>query len=179
MFGRKRYLCTRAADALRVEKVSALCEGTFLCIKERIGRLFPLAIGLIVVAGCATPHAAVAVSSAPTSLANGQSIYQTGKDLSGAQIVAQTPPLLRSCAACHRADGSGGVHLSGGAVSADLRHAALVTNQKRPYTMSLLERAISTGIDNTGAPLNTVMPRWKLSKQNLHDVASYVLTTLK
>jgi len=43
----------------------------------------------------------------------------------------------------------------------------------------LLERAISTGIDNTGAPLNPVMPRWQLSKQDLHAVAYYVLTEFK
>jgi mono/diheme cytochrome c family protein len=38
---------------------------------------------------------------------------------------------------------------------------------------------ISTGIDNEGQPLNPVMPHWKLSPQDLHDVAEYVLTQLK
>ncbi len=71
------------------------------------------------------------------------------------------------------------MHLPGGAVSADLRHAALVTSQQHPYTLALLERAISTGIDDDGKPLNPVMPRWKLSKQDLHDVAYYVLHDLK
>jgi len=71
------------------------------------------------------------------------------------------------------------VHLPGGAVSADLRYKALVTGQKPPYTLALLERAISTGIDNTGQPLSPVMPRWRLSKSDLHDVAYYVLTKLK
>ncbi len=99
-------------------------------------------------------------------------------DDNGAQIVAAQPPLFRSCAACHRADGSGGVHLPKGAVSADLRHAALVTHQKWPYTQASLERAIATGIDNTDAPLNAVMPRWRLSKRDLHDVAYYVFTGL-
>ena len=86
---------------------------------------------------------------------------------------------MASCAACHRADGAGGVHLPGGAVSADLRHAALVTHQKPPYTLALLERAISRGVDNTGQRLNMVMPRWTMSKRDLHDVAQYVLTQLK
>ena len=35
---------------------------------------------------------------------------------------------------------------------------------------------ISTGIDNQGEKLNAVMPRWKLSQRDLHDVAAYVLT---
>ena len=61
-------------------------------------------------------------------------------------------------------------------MSAVLRHAALVTHQKPPYTLALLERAISKGIDNTGQPLNHVMPHWHLSARDLHDVAQYVLT---
>jgi mono/diheme cytochrome c family protein len=103
----------------------------------------------------------------------------TGRDAQGAHIAAVPAALMPNCAACHRANGSGGVHLPGGAVSADLRHAALVTQQKPPYTLSLLERAISKGVDNTGHPLNRVMPRWHLSARDLHDVAQYVLAALK
>lgn len=110
---------------------------------------------------------------------NGQSIFQTGIDSDGQRITAAKPPLRPSCAACHGADGAGGVHLPGGAVSADLRHSALVVGQKHPYTLALLERAITTGIDNDGQPLNPVMPRWRLSTRDLHDVATYVLTQLK
>lgn len=95
------------------------------------------------------------------------------------QIVAQHRPLFPSCAACHRPNGAGGVHLPGGAVSADLRYRALVGGQSHPYTLHLLERAIATGIDNNGQPLNHVMPRWTLSKRDLHDVAYYVLTKIK
>jgi mono/diheme cytochrome c family protein len=111
-------------------------------------------------------------------LANGRSIFQTGKDQEGIQIVASPPPLFDSCAACHQSDGAGGLHLPGGAISADLRPSALVLQQTRPYTLALLERAISTGIDNQGVPLSPVMPRWRLSKQDLDDVALYVLVGL-
>ena len=69
--------------------------------------------------------------------------------------------------------------LPGGAVSADLRPGALVAGQKHPYTLRLLERAISTGVDNEGQPLNRVMPHWKLSQRDLGDVARYVLSGLK
>jgi len=75
--------------------------------------------------------------------------------------------------------GAGGVHFPDGAVSADLRYAALVTHQKPPYTIALLERAVSAGIDNDGDKLDPVMPRWVLSQRDLHDVAYYVLTQLK
>ena len=71
------------------------------------------------------------------------------------------------------------MHLPAGAVSADLRHKALVTDQHPPYTVTLLERAISTGVDNQGAKLNPVMPRWRMSKSDLHDVALYVYNRMK
>ncbi len=114
-----------------------------------------------------------------SSLDNGRSIFLEGKDSDGVTIAAATPPLRPYCAACHGANGAGGVHFPDGAVSADLRHAALVTQQRHPYTLALLERAISTGIDNDGKPLDPVMPRWRLSARDLHDVAWYVLTQLK
>jgi mono/diheme cytochrome c family protein len=120
----------------------------------------------------------VVAASAASALDNGRAIYQTGKDLSGVQIVANPPAMYPTCAACHQSDGSGGKHLPGGAVSADLRHAALITQQKPPYTLAFLERAISTGVDSQGHALNAVMPRWRLSKQDLHDVSLYVLQGL-
>jgi hypothetical protein len=64
-------------------------------------------------------------------------------------------------------------------VSADLRYKGLVIEQKHPYTLALLERAISTGVDNEGKPLDRVMPRWRMSKRDLHDVAQFVMLKLK
>ena len=112
------------------------------------------------------------------SQANGKAIFQTGKDIDGVQITAMNPPLMQYCAACHGVSGSGGMKFPDGAVSADLRHKALVTDQHTPYTPLLLERAISSGIDNEGKPLDPVMPRWKLSERDLHDIAAYVFADL-
>jgi len=114
-----------------------------------------------------------------SSIANGRAIFDTGRDLDGAKIVAQPLPAFNSCELCHRADGSGGRRFADGAVSADLRHEALVVQQKHPYDLALLERAISTGVDNEGKPLDKVMPHWRLSKRDLNDVAQYVLFGLK
>ncbi|HYK54620.1 MAG TPA: c-type cytochrome [Candidatus Eremiobacteraceae bacterium] len=111
--------------------------------------------------------------------ANGRAIFDTGKDLDGVKIVAQPAPAFNSCEACHRANGSGGRHFSDGAISADLRHRALVMEQAHPYDLALIERAISTGIDNEGKPLDKVMPHWRMSERDLHDVAQYVLDDLK
>ena len=119
-------------------------------------------------------RAAAAPSRARES--NGQMIFLTGKNGAGHPITAAKAPLAASCAACHHANGAGGLTFPGGAVSADLRHGALVTKQKHPYTLALLERAIAKGIDNENTPLDAVMPRWKLSPRDLHDVAAYVMT---
>ncbi len=109
-----------------------------------------------------------------SAVANGRQIFLEGKDSAGVAITAATPPLRPYCAACHGTNGAGGVHFPDGAVSADLRYRALVTEQRHPYTLALLERAISTGIDNDGKPLDPVMPRWRLNARDLHDVAWYV-----
>ena len=138
------------------------------------------AIAVAMVIGCTAQHRQAVASPGPTdsALANGLAIFQAGRDLAGERIVAQTTPLRGNCAACHRADGSGGMRFPGGVSSADLRHAALVIQQKHPYNLALLERAISTGVDNEGKPLDKVMPRWRLSQRDLHDVADYVLRKL-
>jgi mono/diheme cytochrome c family protein len=130
-------------------------------------------------AGAFAASVLTAVASPATSIANGRAIFQTGRDLAGTPIRAEHQPLRPSCAACHRANGAGGVKLPGGAVSADLRHASLVTKQRHPYTLASLERTITSGVDNDGHELDPVMPRWRLSKTDLHDVAEYVLTQLK
>ncbi len=120
----------------------------------------------------------VAPACSGGSIANGRAIFMSGKDSDGVQIVAQPPALYGRCAACHGPSGAGGMRFPDGAVSADLRHAALSAGT-HPYTLALLERAISTGIDNDDKPLDLVMPRWKLSRRDLHDVAEFVLTELK
>jgi mono/diheme cytochrome c family protein len=156
-----------------------------LVLRQRIA----VAIGtsLLISTGCSgnaqkSIAAQEAIASLPpksASIANGRSIFHTGRDINGVRISAQRPPLRQSCEACHRPSGAGGVRLPDGAVSADLRYSSLVTGQKHPYTLALLERAISIGIDNEGKHLDPVMPRWKLSQRDLHDVAAYVLTQLK
>ena len=134
---------------------------------------------VILAAVFAASLAAAVAATPPNANANGKSIFQIGRDLTGTNVGAAQKPPVPACAACHHVDGSGGMKIGRNVVSADLRHANLVTHQKHPYTQALLERAISTGIDSDGKKLDAAMPRWKLSKRDLHDVAQYVLTQLK
>ncbi|HKW44971.1 MAG TPA: c-type cytochrome [Candidatus Eremiobacteraceae bacterium] len=144
-------------------------------------RMLVVAAAAALISGCSGQHrtASTTQSHVYSSLANGRAIFQTGRDFDGVQIQAKSHPLFNNCEACHRADGSGGRHFSDGATSADLRFQALVVQQKHPYDITSLERAISTGIDNEGKPLDPVMPRWKLSARDLHDIALYVHLKLK
>lgn len=122
-----------------------------------------------------------AASPAPSAdpYANGRAIFTTGRDLQGNRITASPAPRMHACMDCHRANGAGGLKFPENVVSADLRRHALIEDQKHPYTIPLLMRAISTGTDNEGQKLSPVMPRWRMSARDLHDVASYVYNRLK
>ena len=158
--------------------VLLLAVATSACSSHNLGSTAS-STATIIAASAATAPAKTAQSTNAAAIANGRAIFLRGIDASGARIVAKPPAQRPSCAACHMPTGAGGVHFPDGAVSADLRHAALVTRQKPPYTIALLERAVSAGIDNDGDKLDPAMPRWALSQRNLHDVVYYVLTQLK
>ena len=139
-------------------------------------------LGAVLMVGCSSnaprTTAASSVTAGPSTAAsgdNGRTIFQYGKDSTGRPIVAATKPLYATCAACHHPNGEGGMHFPDGAVSADLRNKALMST-KPTYSLALLERAISTGIDNQNKKLDPVMPHWKLSPRDLHDVAVYVMS---
>jgi len=132
------------------------------------------------------------------ALENGRSIFYTGKDLAGVRIHGPDPlRAYQSCAVCHQPTGVGGVRLPDGAISAELGpHAHMRDNMgvssatnamagmpgmsapAKPWSIADFERAIAHGVDNTGMALSPVMPRWQMSKRDLHDIALYVLTQL-
>ena len=123
------------------------------------------------------------------ALANGRSIFFTNTDVNGTRITTATPSrFYQSCAVCHGPNGAGGVQLADGAVSAKLgSDAHMLDNMSSmssmkgktiPWTIPLFERAISMGVDNNGDRLNPVMPRWVMSKRDLHDIALYVSTQM-
>ncbi|MHB1550021.1 MAG: hypothetical protein ACYDG0_04420 [Vulcanimicrobiaceae bacterium] len=147
----------------------------------------------------------VPASADAAAIANGRSIFFTGKDVNGARITTADPSrFYQSCAVCHGPNGAGGVRLADGAVSARLGpHAHMLdrmgsmssmssmgsmtsmssmgplNGETTPWTVALFERAISAGVDNNGDTLSPVMPRWKMSKRDLHDISLYVLTQIR
>lgn len=43
-----------------------------------------------------------------------------------------------------------------------------------PYTEEALKRAITRGIDPGGQPLDELMPRWRMSEQDLADLVDFI-----
>ncbi|HPH12823.1 MAG TPA: c-type cytochrome [Burkholderiaceae bacterium] len=127
----------------------------------------------------------------------GQRIYREGKDGAGQPLMAfaaaQTPlsGSAVACAACHRRSGYGTSEgqfnirpITGPAlfqeqtlpVRSPRIKAQLGTRLRPPYTEALLARAIRTGIDSSGKPLDPVMPRYPMNDDDVKSVSAYLAT---
>lgn len=146
----------------------------------------------------ATP-VATAAPTAPTppltgNVAAGQQIYQAGVGPQGQSIPrsAVTFPGMMSgsgmmasagCAACHGPQGQG---FSTPAFTApNITYANLTnpTGMREPsgsrgptYTDAAIARAVTTGIDAEGQPLDQTMPRWQLTQREMADLLAYLRT---
>lgn len=121
--------------------------------------------------------------SGSTSYASpGARIFLTGVGSDGQAIphtvsrVAQSSLMMGGggCASCHGADGRGGTlrTMSGTAIQApDVTYDALV---KSGFTDATLRRAILSGLDQSGKPLDAAMPRWQMSPVDLGATIAYL-----
>jgi cytochrome c oxidase subunit 2 len=78
------------------------------------------------------------------------------------------------CASCHGAGGRGGTlrTMSGTAIQApDVTYDALV---KSGFTDATIRRAILSGLDDSGNPLDAAMPRWQMSPVDLGATIAYL-----
>ncbi|MDP3103319.1 MAG: cytochrome c [Candidatus Methanoperedens sp.] len=116
---------------------------------------------------------------------NGERIYFTAASSSGKPIVPRIGTTmtsqsgLMSCSSCHHADGRGGPGnmMSGIYSSPNIRYSVL-TGGNPPYTDDLIKRAIIKGVDQQGKTLESPMPVWNMSEEDLNDLMTY-LKTLK
>ncbi len=119
---------------------------------------------------------------------NGERIYATGvSERSGPIPRAGGPMWIRmmggGCAVCHGPDGRGGVPvMMGTAIPPDIRYPALTTGsyepggKATPYTDTLIQRAVTQGLDADGKPLDATMPRWQMSDADFADLLTYLKT---
>src|SRR5215471_8098899 len=117
----------------------------------------------------------------------GRSIYEHGVSFSGNSIEAilaggtRVPASAVACANCHGPRGLG--KPEAGILPSNITWEALTKPYgsshaggrfSPPYTEHFLVRAITMGIDSGGAELNTVMPRFQLTKEDAADLVCYI-----
>ncbi|HYG64141.1 MAG TPA: ABC transporter substrate-binding protein [Thermoanaerobaculia bacterium] len=118
----------------------------------------------------------------------GRTIYRSGVSPRGTPIVAVTaegavelPAASMPCSGCHGRDGRGS--REGGVAPSDLTWGSLTKpyggnhpggRTHPPYTARLLKRAISLGLDPAGNPLHVVMPRYRMSQEDMEDLTAYI-----
>ena len=118
----------------------------------------------------------------------GKEIYVRGTSPSGTDILAylgeaafEVPGSAVTCANCHGLDGHG--KPEGGVTPSNLTWEALTKpygithadgRQHPPYTARGLELAITRGTDPAGNRLQSVMPRYQMSREDLADLVAYV-----
>jgi mono/diheme cytochrome c family protein len=135
----------------------------------------------------ATVTQGIITQPAPTGTytSNGQRIFLTGTSASGNAIYSQGYMMMGRyvvCADCHGTQGKGGavsmMMYNFGAPNITWTSLTDSKVNNPPYTVDTLKKAITQGIGSDGTALNTFMPRWNMSAQDLSDLVSY-LQTLK
>ncbi len=121
------------------------------------------------------------------SAMRGQEIFRKGKSgVDESKITAlmsgtSVPATVLPCASCHGVDGKG--RPEGGVSPSNITWANLSKNYVGPrangrqypaYQKSTLKRAITMGLDPAGNPLNSVMPKYQMTQQQMQDLLAYI-----
>lgn len=114
----------------------------------------------------------------------GREIYLHGRSSRGAitAVVSEgsveVPAAAMPCGSCHGANGRG--KTEGGVTPARIDWETLTRDlddgeRHRPrYSESLLRRAITMGIDSGAKKLQTVMPRYRMRRDDIDDLVAYL-----
>ena len=115
---------------------------------------------------------------------NGQRIYFTATSASAAPITYTggiEMPMRLACVNCHGPAGYGG---ASGTMMGLLVQAPNITwpaltgpdPDHAPYTEDTVKAAITKGVNPSGAPLESPMPRWSMTAADLDDLVKYLET---
>lgn len=117
---------------------------------------------------------------------NGEQIFFTGTSQRDTITTTGGPFWFRmhggGCATCHGPDGRGGrVVMMGSFEAPNIAYDVLTgrapgEEEHRPYTDTLIKRAITRGLESDGERLNQNMPRWQMSERDLNDLIDYLRT---
>ena len=129
-----------------------------------------------------------------TPAARGQQIFDTGTDPATGRSIPRTGGISggmmggrmmagAGCAACHGPSGQGRTTplFSAPNISyanlTDPRGMLEPDGSRGPtYTDAEIARAVTTGIDAEGKPLDQTMPHWQLTQQEVTDLLAYLKT---
>ena len=154
---------------------------------RRRRKLLIAAAALAVAMAAAVVFLAVGLSqrTAPTPLAAGEAIYQTG--VFDGRPIPRTGGgggmMTAGCAACHGLDGRGRVTQT--FTAPDITYSNLTDpngmlepdgSRGPTYTDSTLRRAVTTGVGADGGQLSAFMPRWQLTSSEFDDLLTYLKT---
>jgi mono/diheme cytochrome c family protein len=155
-------------------------------------RLLPLLFGLAL--------EAVAMGTEPSEIKavdRGREIYRTGKSASGQSLSAVVsgdvplPETQRACSSCHGRSGLAyseadriALPVTGPKLYQVVEIAPKWTRKKRTvgsgtrpaYTDMTLAAAIRTGVDPAGRQMDLMMPRYRVSDQDMADLIAYLKT---
>jgi ABC-type branched-subunit amino acid transport system substrate-binding protein len=116
----------------------------------------------------------------------GKEIYLRGTSPSGREITGRigeidVPASTVSCAGCHGMRGEG--KTEGGVTAGDLTwphlskpygHTHPTGRKHGPFNESSFIRAVVNGVDSDGNDLQVIMPRYKLSAEDMADLIAYM-----
>ncbi len=124
---------------------------------------------------------------------NGERIYFTATSEKGTPIKAtgMMHEMNHVCADCHGADGRGRTFnmMMGTITAPDIRYNTLTGadhhhegggsghddgDEHSPYTDETIKRAITMGMNPAGDVMNTAMPRWEMSDEDLDDLIDFL-----
>jgi mono/diheme cytochrome c family protein len=148
-----------------------------------------LLLALLSVLGCgqkpppttetpSTPGAKTAL----TGVALGEQIFKTGVGASGQHIpFTKGSPMFASkpkgCAGCHGDEGLG--KKLGKITCPCIRYSALcmpLNGRPAMYSDKTVRKAVITGVNEDGNPLDPTMPRWKMTDGELTALLAYLKT---
>jgi cytochrome c oxidase subunit II len=116
---------------------------------------------------------------------NGQRIYFTAESTSGQPITYSggPGPMMQNrlaCVNCHGPQGKGGtVNMMMQRFDVpNITWTELTSpgSDHPPFTEETVKRAITQGIDESGAALKYPMPRWQMSESDLNDLIGFIKT---
>jgi len=144
---------------------------------------------------CTLPYRWVGDYGYGPSESNGERIYFTAESSSGEPITySGGATMMRhriACVSCHGPEGKGGrvtmmmwrfdtPDITWDNLTQEEHHEEKPGEEEHeehlPYTEETLKRAITRGIEPDGEPLDELMPRWRMSEQDLDDLVEFIKT---